>query len=102
MKWSAENLPNQSAIAELLNKGTIQQLFVYFSGHGVNNRHSGILAALESSTDPQEAVNVSGSVDLARRAGVSRRGLYFRRLPHRRSGIEAQSGNRQRNLPDNQ
>jgi hypothetical protein len=61
----------KDAINELAKKGTIDQLFVYFSGHGVNNHYSEYWLLSGAPADPQEAVNVTGSMDLAEQSVFS-------------------------------
>ena len=60
----------KSAIKAIVEKGTIEQLVVYFSGHGVNIRYGEYWLLSDAPDDTQAAVNVEGSVVLARRAGI--------------------------------
>jgi hypothetical protein len=55
----------KDAVKALEEKGTIEQLFVYFSGHGVNNHYSEYWLLSDAPDDKDEAVNVSGSMLLA-------------------------------------
>jgi hypothetical protein len=57
------------AIEKLVNAGDIDQLIVYFSGHGINNRGDLWLLS-EAPSKSNEAVNVEGSVQTARYCGV--------------------------------
>ncbi|KWO47694.1 hypothetical protein WM28_16735 [Burkholderia ubonensis] len=57
------------AISNLVSLGTLTQLIVYFSGHGVYNRgERWLLSGAPVSTS--EAVNVEGSIQLARYCGI--------------------------------
>lgn len=57
------------AIAELVGRGTVGQLIVYFAGHGIHNRgERWLLSRAPISTG--EAVNVEGSIQLARYCGI--------------------------------
>jgi hypothetical protein len=58
------------AIEELVGLSTIEQLIVYFAGHGVNNRGESWLLS-RAPANPNEAVNVEGSLLLARYCGIS-------------------------------
>lgn len=80
----------KEAIEELLKKN-LDQLFVYFSGHGVNNLFSEYWLLSNAPIDPQEAVNVSGSADLARRAGVPHVVFISDACRTAADGIQAQS-----------
>ena len=57
-------------IREFVDLGTIEQLFVYFAGHGVNVRYDEFWLLSDAPDDPHEAVNVAGSVSLARHCGI--------------------------------
>jgi hypothetical protein len=50
--------------------GTIDQLFIYFAGHGVNLRFSEYWLLSEAPEDPNEAVNLRSSIELARYSGI--------------------------------
>ena len=60
----------KKAIKAIVEAGTIEQLVVYFAGHGVNNAYSEYWLLSEAPGDPQEAVNLQGSETLARYAGI--------------------------------
>ncbi|MEK7466636.1 MAG: caspase family protein [Planctomycetota bacterium] len=60
----------KKTITELVDLRTIEQLIVYFSGHGVNRNRSEYWLLTGAPRDSQEAVNVEGSVHLARRVGI--------------------------------
>jgi hypothetical protein len=54
------------AIRQLCELGTIEHLAVYFAGHGINVNRGERWLLTDAPADPQAAVNVTGSVDLAR------------------------------------
>ena len=60
----------KQSIRELVDLHTIEQLIVYFSGHGINNARSEYWLLSDAIIDPNEAVNVTGSEDLARYCGI--------------------------------
>src|SRR3954451_14876362 len=60
----------QDTIAELLDPGVLDQLVVYFAGHGVNIGQSEYWLLSDAPAYTNEAVNVAGSAVLARRCGV--------------------------------
>lgn len=58
------------AVHEIVERSTVEQLVVYFAGHGVNQGHSEFWLLSGAPTNPNEAVNVAGSVVLAQRCGI--------------------------------
>lgn len=48
----------------------VQQLFVYFSGHGVNKNYSEFWLLSEANENPNDAINVDGSIRRAQYCGV--------------------------------
>ncbi len=58
------------AIRELVDSGALEQLIVYFAGHGVNIRYGEYWLLSDAPEDASAAVNVEGSVVLARRCGI--------------------------------
>lgn len=58
------------AIADILNGPGVDQLLVYFAGHGVNKNRSEHWLLSDAPTKTSAAVNVAGSVDQARYAGI--------------------------------
>jgi hypothetical protein len=60
----------KDAVKAVVDKGTVDQLLVYFSGHGVNIRYGEYWLLTDAPLDSQAAVNVDGSVTLARQAGI--------------------------------
>lgn len=60
----------KTAIKELVDMAVVEQLIVYFSGHGVNIRYGEYWLLSNAPNDTQAAVNVAGSVELARFCGI--------------------------------
>ncbi|HVS00964.1 MAG TPA: caspase family protein [Thermoanaerobaculia bacterium] len=60
----------RKAIKDFVDSGMIEQLIVYFAGHGVNNAYHEFWLLSEAPEDPNAAVNVDGSASLARHCGV--------------------------------
>lgn len=58
------------AIRELVDSVSVDQLLVYFAGHGVNLRRGEYWLLSDAPVDTQAAVNVEGSIALARYAGI--------------------------------
>jgi Caspase domain len=56
----------QKAVISLVDKGTIEQLLIYFAGHGVNVRYGEYWLLSDAPRITTAAVNLRGSVDLAR------------------------------------
>jgi hypothetical protein len=61
--------PIKKAIKKLVEN--TEQLFIYFAGHGVNIGFNEYWLLSDAPSDPQAAVNVRGSEDLARYSGIS-------------------------------
>ena len=60
----------KTAVRKMLEPGDVEQLFIYFAGHGVNIHRREYWLLSDAENDPQEAVNVTGSEDLARYCGI--------------------------------
>lgn len=60
----------KDAVRALCDAGTVDQLVLYFAGHGVNMRYAEYWLLSGAPADTQEAVNVAGSVELARHCGI--------------------------------
>ena len=60
----------KDAVIEIVDCGTIEQLIVYFAGHGVNIRYGECWLLSDAPRDTQAAVNVAGSATLARYCGI--------------------------------
>lgn len=59
-----------AAVKELAERDTVEQLLVYFAGHGVNNGYSEYWLLSDAPDNPNEAINLAGSVVLAERGGI--------------------------------
>jgi hypothetical protein len=62
--------PIKAAIRDIIDLAIVDQLIVYFAGHGVNIRYGEYWLLSAAPADPQAAVNVAGSVELARFCGI--------------------------------
>lgn len=60
----------KKAIRKIVDSGTFEQLLVYFAGHGVNIAYGEYWLLTGAPSDTQEAINVSGSENLARYCGI--------------------------------
>jgi hypothetical protein len=60
----------KDAINQWVNDGTIEQLIVYFAGHGANVRYAEYWLLSGAPDDANEAVNVEGTIPIARQCGV--------------------------------
>jgi hypothetical protein len=58
------------AVKKLVDSGSVEQLIVYFAGHGVNIRYGEYWLLTDAPEDASAAVNVEGSMVLARRCGI--------------------------------
>lgn len=58
------------AIRQLVDSASVGQLLVYFAGHGVNLHRGEYWLLSDAPVDTQAAINVEGSIALARRAGI--------------------------------
>ncbi len=58
------------AIRDLIELGTVEQLIVFFAGHGINVNRGERWLLSDAPADPQAAVNVAGSAELARWGGI--------------------------------
>lgn len=79
------------AISSLCDLGTIDQLVVYFSGHGVNSARSEFWLLSDAVENPNAAVNLSGSMDLARYGVIPHVVFISDACRTAASGIQAQS-----------
>jgi hypothetical protein len=59
-----------NAVKTLVSQGTLEQLIVYFSGHGFINGFAEIWMLSEAPDNPNEAVSLTESVDLARGSAI--------------------------------
>lgn len=60
----------KAAIKAIVKTDSVEQLFIYFAGHGVNMHYSEFWLLSDAPEDTDEAVNVAGSVQLAKRCGI--------------------------------
>ncbi|MCC6531651.1 MAG: hypothetical protein IT531_03810 [Burkholderiales bacterium] len=60
----------RKAVKDVIDLGVVEQLFIYFAGHGVNMRFAEYWLLSGAPDDPNEAVNVRSSADLARYCGI--------------------------------
>jgi hypothetical protein len=59
------------AVAELIKpENRIEQLLIYFAGHGINRNYSEFWLLSDAPSDPNAAVNVAASIQRARYSGV--------------------------------
>ncbi|HVF58489.1 MAG TPA: caspase family protein [Thermoanaerobaculia bacterium] len=77
------------AIEKLVEQRTLDQLVVYFSGHGIHNRGDYWLLS-DAPVKTAEAVNVEGSIQLARYCGVEHVVLLSDACRTAADGIQAQ------------
>jgi hypothetical protein len=77
------------AIEAVVGLTTVEQLIVYFSGHGVNNRGEYWLLS-RAPANPNEAVNVNGSVQVAGYCGIRHIVLISDACRTAAEGIQAQ------------
>jgi hypothetical protein len=59
-----------TAVSDLVERGTLQQLVIYFSGHGFLNNGSEHWMLSGAPANPNEAISVAESVLLARECGI--------------------------------
>ncbi|MCK4830064.1 caspase family protein, partial [bacterium] len=67
---SVKARPIFEKIMRLVEKGTLDQLVVYFSGHGFLRGYSEYWMLSEAPLNPNEAISVRESIELARRCGI--------------------------------
>ena len=80
----------KKAVKELVDLTTVQQLVVYFSGHGVNISRGEYWLLTGAPEDSNAAVNVAGSVELARTCGIRHVVLISDACRTAAEGIQAQ------------
>lgn len=59
----------KQVITQLVDSG-LEQLIVYFAGHGANVRYNELWLLSRAPEDANDAVNVKGSIEIAKRCGV--------------------------------
>jgi hypothetical protein len=80
----------KKAIKKLIDLSIVEQLIVYFAGHGVNISRGEVWLLSGAPEDSNEAVNVSGSVELARFCGIPHVVLISDACRTAAEGIQAQ------------
>jgi hypothetical protein len=78
-------------IRRLVEGPGVDQLIVYFAGHGVNINRNEFWLLSDAPVNPNAAVNVSGSVDLARYSGLGEVVFISDACRVAPAGIQAQS-----------
>lgn len=79
------------AIEAIIHGAGAEQLIVYFAGHGVNNNRNEYWLLTDAPVNSNAAVNVSGSVELARYCGVEHVVLISDACRVAPEGIKAQN-----------
>lgn len=79
------------AIKRIVDGPGVDQLIVYFAGHGVNINRSEHWLLTDAPVDTSAAVNVSGSVELARYCGIGHVVIISDACRVAAEGIQAQS-----------
>jgi hypothetical protein len=59
-----------AAVDDFVGRGTLQQLLIYFSGHGFLLGRAEYWLLSQAPDNPNEAINLDGSVELARDCGI--------------------------------
>jgi hypothetical protein len=78
------------AIREIVELAAVDQLVVYFAGHGVNIRYGEYWLLSGAPEDPDAAVNVDGSMALARHCGIPHIVLISDACRTAAEGVQAQ------------
>ncbi|MBK9170075.1 MAG: hypothetical protein IPM24_21800 [Bryobacterales bacterium] len=78
------------AIREIVDLGTVEQLIVYFAGHGVNIRYGEYWLLTDAPRDTQAAVDVRNSEVLARYCGIPHVVFFSDACRTAAAGIQAQ------------
>ena len=60
----------KQAVRELVEAGQLDQLVIYFAGHGVNRNYGEYWLLSDAPSDTQAAVNMAGSARLAAHCGI--------------------------------
>jgi hypothetical protein len=80
----------KKAIRDLSELGTVERLIVFFAGHGINLNRGERWLLSDAPSDPQAAVNVPGSVELARGGGIPYVAMISDACRTAAEGIQAQ------------
>ncbi|RNF82840.1 caspase family protein [Montanilutibacter psychrotolerans] len=89
------------AIASIVDGAGADQLLLYFAGHGVNINRSEHWLLSDAPRNPNAAVNVSGSVELARYCGIGHVAIFSDACRVAPEGIQAQNVRGQDVFPNN-
>ncbi len=81
----------KAAIREIIDDGPPDQLIIYFAGHGVNLGYSEYWLLSDAPADPNEAINVNGSAELAHRGKIPHVVFISDACRTAAEGIQAQS-----------
>jgi hypothetical protein len=80
----------KKALRRIVAPGNVDQLIIYFAGHGVNIRYGEYWLLSDAPSDTQAAVNVQGSEVLARYAGIPHVVFFSDACRTAAEGIQAQ------------
>jgi hypothetical protein len=83
----------KDAVKRLVDAGNLDQLVIYFAGHGVNRQRQEYWLLSGAPDDPQEAINVAGTMLLATTCGIPHVVLISDACRTAADGIRAQSVN---------
>jgi hypothetical protein len=83
----------KDAVKRLVDAGNLDQLVIYFAGHGVNRQRQEYWLLSGAPDDTQEAVNVAGTMLLATTCGIPHIVLISDACRTAADGIRAQSVN---------
>ena len=83
----------KDAIKPLVELGTVEQLIVYFAGHGMNLLRNEYWLLSDAPEDPDAVVNVSASTELARRSTIPHVVILSDACRTAASGIQMQGVN---------
>lgn len=89
------------AIGRIVDGAGADQLLLYFAGHGVNINRSEHWLLSDAPRNPNAAVNVSGSVELARYCGIGHVAIFSDACRVAPEGIQAQNVRGQDVFPNN-
>jgi hypothetical protein len=78
------------AVRRIVDRAGVEQLVIYFAGHGVNIKYGEYWLLSHAPEDSQAAVNVESSIVLARRCGIPHVVLISDACRTAAEGIEAQ------------
>lgn len=76
-------------IQRFVDAGNVEQLIIYYAGHGINNGLSEYWLLSGAPDNPNEAINVDGSALLAERSGIPHVALFSDACRTAPEGIQA-------------